>query len=406
MTRARAVHSVGRVRPETTMHSATSSWLAAGLVLAASSLAAQAPSLRVTVTNVLDTPESAETVVLPAAQLEATFGAESLPRVHVAEAGAPGEVLTQAVDSDGDGRLDQLVFQTTLGPRATRTYQLTLGERVVPRKADFRVYGRFVRERFDDFAWENDLVAHRVYGPALETWAKEPLTSSGIDVWVKRTPALVVNDWYLVDDYHQDHGEGGDFYSVGPSRGCGGSGIWKDGRMFVSRNFQTSRVLANGPVRLVFELEYQSWEAGGARVAEKKRITLDAGSHFNHIESVYTIEGETDATWAIGIKKAAGAEVASRTVRGSVRTWEALKEPNGHLGCAIVIDPARVGSAVEANGNILLTGPVGSGQSVVYLVGSAWDKGGDVPGAAAWDRLVENEVRRLASPLKVEFLPR
>ena len=47
--------------------------------------------------------------------------------------------------------------------------------------------GRFVRERNDDFAWENDLVAHRVYGPALETAKKEPLVSSGIDVWVKRT---------------------------------------------------------------------------------------------------------------------------------------------------------------------------------------------------------------------------
>ena len=71
-----------------------------------------------------------------------------------------------------------------------------------------------MRERHDDFAWENDRVAHRMYGTGLETWKKEPLTSSGIDVWVKRARRLVINDWYMTDDYHRDNGDGADFYSV------------------------------------------------------------------------------------------------------------------------------------------------------------------------------------------------
>ena len=54
-----------------------------------------------------------------------------------------------------------------------------------------------------------------MYGAALETWKQEPLTSSGLDVWVKRTPRLVINDWYMVDDYHRDTGEGADLYSAG-----------------------------------------------------------------------------------------------------------------------------------------------------------------------------------------------
>ena len=93
-------------------------------------------------------------------------------------------------------------------------------------KADFRAYGRFVRERRDDFAWENDLVAHRMYGAALETWAQEPLTSSAVDVWVKKTNRLVINDWYMTDDYHRDTGEGADLYSAGRTRGCGGNAVW------------------------------------------------------------------------------------------------------------------------------------------------------------------------------------
>src|SRR5262249_36323603 len=149
----------------------------------------------------------------------------------------------------------------------------------------------------------------------LETWEREPLTSSAVDVWVKKTPRLIVNDWYMVDDYHRDHGEGADFYSAGASRGCGGSGLWKDGRLFVSKNFRGSRVLANGPLRLIFELTYLPWEAGGVSVSEKKRITLDAGAHLNRFESVYTVEGGPATngavvpSWAAGIKKATGSVV-------------------------------------------------------------------------------------------------
>ncbi len=227
-----------------------------------------------------------------------------------------------------------------------------------------------------------------------------------MDVWVKRTRALVVNDWYMVDDYHDDHGEGGDFYSVGPSRGCGGSGIWKDDRLFVSRNFRESRVLANGPIRLVFELRYAPWDAGGVRIWETKRVTLDAGSHFNRFESVYSVDGAGEVTWAAGIKKAKGTEVRVRREQGTVRTWEALKEPNGNLGCAVVVDPAAFDSVAEAEGNVLVIGRTKAGQPVVYHAGSGWDKGGDVPGSAAWDGLVEDLAQRLRSPLRIEVLPR
>jgi hypothetical protein len=263
-----------------------------------------------------------------------------------------------------------------------------------------------VRERFDDFAWENDRVAHRMYGQALETWDKEPLTSSGVDVWVKRTRALVVNDWYMTDDYHVDHGEGGDFYSAGPSRGCGGSGVWSDGRLFVSRNFRSSRVLANGPIRLVFELTYEPWNAGVTQVSERKRITLDAGSHFNRFESFYTFDHGAALSWAAGIKRAKAADVRVAREQGIVRTWEPFKAPNGHLGCALVVDPARIDTAAEADGNVLLTGTTGAGQPVVYHVGSGWDRSGDIANAAAWDELVDGFARRLRSPLTIEIMPR
>mgnify|MGYP001545592391 CR=1 FL=1 len=45
-------------------------------------------------------------------------------------------------------------------------------------------YGRFVPERQDDFAWENDKVAFRVYGPS--SGGKGQV--SGVDAWLKKVP--------------------------------------------------------------------------------------------------------------------------------------------------------------------------------------------------------------------------
>ncbi len=260
--------------------------LALALASASPGLAQDAP-LRLRVTSALDAARPSETVEVPAAVLAPALAAGELRRVVVTDPRSGREVLSQAVDEDGNGTLDRLVFQADFAPGETREFLLARGEARKPRLSDYRVYGRFARERHDDFAWENDRVAFRFYGAGLETFAGEPLTSSALDAWSKRTPRLVLNDWYLVDDYHKDHGDGGDFYPAGKTRGCGGSGLVVDGVLAVSKNFRASRVLAPGPIRLVFELDYPEWETAGLGVTETKRVTLDAGSQMNKLESFY-----------------------------------------------------------------------------------------------------------------------
>ena len=375
---------------------------AAGVVLAAGPLLGAGPT-RLAVTNALDRPRAGETVAVPSGTASGLSAGE-LAKVAVVDEATGKAVLSQAVDSDGDGKHDPLVFQADYAPRETRRYVLKPGERAACRKEDFRVYGRFARERYDDFLWENDKVAHRMYGPALETWQAEPLTSSTVDVWCKRTSRLVVNDWLMVDDYHHDTGEGADFYSAGKSRGGGGSGVWKDGRLFVSRNFRQSRVLAAGPVRLVFELTYEAWDAGGAKVSEVKRVTLDAGSRFNRFESFYTVDGGAAVAHAAGLKMAAGAALKFEKAAGTVRSWEPIKGDAGNLGLALVVDPASLADVVEADGNVLAVAKPSASRPAVHWAGSAWDRGGEVKGAEEWDRAVADFAERVRSPLKVEVI--
>jgi hypothetical protein len=349
-----------------------------------------------------------ETIEVSLRSLPGVGKPADLRRVRVVDEATGKEILAQAMDTDGDYDEDTLVFQADLVSKAAARFRLTLGETRTYRREDFRVYGRFNRERFDDFVWENDKVAFRMYGEALETWVREPLTSSSVDAWVKKTNRLVANDWYLVDNYHKDHGEGGDFYSAGKTRGCGGSGLIAEGRLFTSKNFRRSRVLSRGPIRLLFELEYDAWDVAGVKVRERKRVTLDAGSNFNRFENMYTTEGGAPlpqgSIYAAGTKKEKGADLRVDPAAGVVRAWEELTRygKDGWMGCAVIVEPGRLVSNPELDGNVL----AGFRGPAPYFAGTGWDRSGDFKTMADFDALVSAFVSRLASPISVQVVPR
>jgi len=377
-----------------------------GLCASGPAVPAAAPGAVVTVKNALDLARPSETIVLTASAIRGAMAVDDLRTVHVTDASSGTEVIAQPIDINDDGVFDEVVFQADIGARATRTFTLSVGARQVFTRDQFKAYGRFVRERRDDFAWENDRVAHRMYGKALETWAQEPLTSSSVDVWFKRTRRLVVNDWYMVDDYHRDNGDGADMYSAGKSRGCGGNGIWDAGKLYTSANFIESRALANGPIRVMFELTYPAFDAAGARVTEIKRITLDAGQNLNRFESRYTATPSTPKTQAAGIKKHPEALVVRDKVRGLLRTWEPVKADGSHFGCAIVVEPAQAAEFAEADGNVLVVASVAPGGVVAYYAGSGWDKSGDFKAVDDWDRYLDQAAQRIRSPLAVSVAAR
>ena len=366
----------------------------------------QSSQLVATVKNDLDAARPGETIVLSMKDVSKTLQATDWKRIHVIDQASGQELITQGIDMDGDGAADLLLFQSDFKAGETRPFTLKAGEPKALTKEQFKAYGRFVRERSDDFAWENDRIAHRMYGTALETWKLEPLTSSAVDVWVKRVRRLVINDWYMVDNYHTDTGEGADFYSAGTSRGCGGTGIWENGKLFVSRNFTNSKVIANGPIRVMFELTYAPWDANGHMVSEVKRVTLDAGQNFDRFESYYKTDSGGPVTCAIGIKKWPGSNLQSNRKDGWLRTWEPLqKGQGGNLGCGIIIDPAAIVDVTEGGGNYLVVAKTPADQPAVYYAGFGWDRSGDFAGVTEWDAYVQQFTRRVFSPLKISLSP-
>lgn len=357
------------------------------------------------VKNPLDIPRTAVTVELAASEVLVTG---DMRDVRVSDEDGK-EILAQAVDTDGDAyrKPDLLIFQTDLGPNETKKFRVAEGERHVYQHDDFKAYGRFNSERFDDFAWENDRIAQRTYGHALETWMGEPLTSSAIDIWCKRTARMVINDWYMVDDYHTDHGEGADLYSAGVTRGCGGSGIWSGGKLWTSRNFVSSKVLANGPIRVLFELTYAPFEVDGMSVCEVKTISLDAGSQLNHIVSTYkqyTKPGEErELTAGIGLKKVKNEKVSANDELGCIWKWEPVSEEDGFQGLAVVLPVGTFDGKEEDALNHLALTPVSKEGVVEYWSGFAWDKAGHIADDDAWEKYVADYVAAINSPIQVTW---
>jgi hypothetical protein len=207
----------------------------------------------------------------------------------------------------------------------------------------------------------------------------------------------------MTDNYHQDMGEGADFYAVGKSRGLGGLGVWAGGKLHVSKNFTNSRVLANGPIRLVFELTYAPWDAGGIQVAETKRVILDAGTQFNRFESTFTGQKGALAV-GVGIAKHSGSAVKTDARGGSIQVWEPLDGGKaGNLGTAIAF-PA--GARVEEHHtdlDYLVVAKIPASGRLVYYAGSAWDRAGKIRDAAAWAAEVQHLASRLSAPVKVSL---
>lgn len=363
----------------------------------------------ITATNSLPIARTSQTLELTAAQL-AELGTHDLTTVHIQDASGM-DLVVQAVDTDGDAyrKHDIVIFQSDFAANETKAFTATVGKKQIYQKERYKAYGRFVRERFDDFAWENDRIAHRTYGKALETWQGEPLSSSTIDLWCKRTPKLVINDWYLTDDYHADHGEGADFYSAGPTRGCGGNGLWAADQLWTSGNFTDSNMLANGPIRVLFELTYEPFNVNGVSVAEVKRISLDAGSQFDRFQSTYkqyTRPGQTQKlTSGIGLRKSAEGKKAINAAEGWMTVWEKVGKENGNQGLAIIVDPKQWAKDREDDLNHLVLATTGNSDSISYHAGYCWDKSGHITTADAWTTHVNQFAQGLASPIEVNLTP-
>lgn len=387
-------------------------------------LAVAASALTVTVTQQLPSARPAETITVPWAAVARALPGALLQQLAVKDAtgrSLPYQVTNiapQAKDPSGAGvAYGELIFQHDFAAgEKSATFTIEKISTVAP-VFPAQVSARYVPERLDDFAWENDKIGHRTYGPALAAPAlpgisKEVLVTSGLDVWCKRVSYPIVDRWYNKghDHYHKDEGEGMDMYQVGASRGCGGTGVWVNQQLYVSRNYKSWKVIANGPIRAIFELTYEAWPAAGLMVSEVKRFTVDAGHNLDLIESTFTVTGAKEITVGIGLNKTPtdkGQEpqitLTPNPADGSLTQW-VVQKTNGSLGTAVIVPAGFLGLAEDERNHLLLA-KVATGQPLRYYAGAGWSKAGEFSTPQAWHDYVAAWAARAAWPVQIVLSP-
>ena len=304
------------------------------------------------------------------------------------------------------------IFQADVKAKSSAAYSIKAG---TPSLVTAKTHGRFVPERKDDFAWENDMAAYRMYGPAL---SKEN-PSNGVDYWAKCTDELVVDQRYKDDiyneiSYHIDHGKGLDFYKVAHTLGCGGVAPYANDSLWVGNQFDSYQVLVDGPLRTVFTLTYNNFKVGSEFYKETITITADAGSLLN--KAVVTYSGKPQKIQlATGIYLHDGKGRKHETIsklhsKNNINeTWGAIAYaenavsdagiPSGSDYVGVFV-PTSLIESKKSNEHFLLLSDYVIDSSFTYYFGAGWSKW-KYPTDADWFKAVTDFSTNTKSPLKV-----
>lgn len=255
---------------------------------------------------------------------------------------------------------------------------------------------RFVPERQDDFAWENDKIAFRAYGPA----ARNKPENSGFDCWLKRVNYPIINKWYAGNpkgkSYHVDHGEGHDPYHVGSTAGCGGTGLWLNGMRYPLEAYTEYEVVECSTDKSVFKLTYEC-EVDGAVYGEVKTITIELGKRLFNVDSIFTKNGKIAANLpvCIGISTHDGkATTTSDLSAGWIACWEKIK--GSDLGTGALMNPELISKIVEVKtkekdqSHIFLITKTDAKGALAYKAGYGWEKAGEITSSKQWNDYLNN----------------
>ncbi len=358
--------------------------------------------------NTLDFEKTFETVELTKEFLDVT----DLTTIGIRDSNNNELQVTQTVDNDGDGTMDVILFQPKIAANSEKSFDIiTITDAEKP-KAEELCYSRFVPERTDDYTWENNKVAFRVYGPVAQKMIEDGTPggtlSSGVDAWLKKVAYPIINNWYKKNTerpgaYHEPSPEGLDNFHVGASRGIGGIAVKVDSTYYYSKNYTKWRTITTGPLRTSFYLEYESWDADGKLIKESKVISLDLGSNLSKFTT--TIEGTDTISAGLTLHENDG-EVTGNVNNGWVSYWQ--PHADSEIGSAIIAPKEsflgfeKYETDVKDLSNAYAHLKV-KNNTVIYYAGFGWKESGQFNNSQEWENYLNMFSQQINTPLEVKM---
>ena len=343
-----------------------------------------------------------------------------------------GEELPYQITHD-----QKVIFQASVKAEGNTTFNIRKGQ---PKHFNVKACGKLYPERYDDLAWENDLVGFRAYGPALQKKGErgfgydlftkrgttdpmlEKLYSTETDpkCWakfseLKKTDKKAADAWLRKICYHYDKGYGMDCYAVGPTLGAGVAALISEGEIVYPWCYKTCEILDNGPLRFSARLVFNPLEIKGKEVIETRIITLDTGSHLNRTHITYAnLDEETPIVTGIVLHK--NSDITSKdTEKGYIAYQDPTTGPDqgliflGHTYPEKIKDTRVVYFSEEelkvrggARGHILAESTYYPDKGFTYYWGFGWNRS-DVKDFEAWTAYMNNVSEKIKNPLQVSL---
>jgi hypothetical protein len=352
--------------------------------------------LKITVTNTIAIDRKSETVEIPVTDITSRMADANIQELIVTD--KSGKEIPSQLIYEGSESPVKFIFQVDVTGNSKQAYTIKKG---LPLKYEEKAYGRFVPERYCDYAWENDRIAFRIYDTAL---IKKDGPSNGLDVWVKRTDKMVINKWYALElaggSYHNDIGEGCDCFKVGRTLGAGAMAPYSGDSLWLGINFDSYKTLDNGPIRTSFRLSYPPFVANGVVLTETRTFSLDAGSQLNSVTEEYTGTDQPFPVVAGIVKSNEGKTLTSSTEKGYI-TYALNGGETGitYIG-TVLKTPAT--AVIETKGHLLIKTEYAPNQKLTYYTGAGWSKWG-FENEESWIKYIDEFSMKVNNPLQVTF---
>ena len=392
----------------------------------------ESKTVTVTVANPTDMQRDGEMVEVAMSEVTGKLNLADTAQIIVVD--ADGKQVPYQITYD-----EKVIFPANVAANGSATYTIKAG---TPEAFPVKACGKYYPERVDDVAWENDLVAFRTYGPALQASGERAF---GYDIWTKynttepvvearyagelnpetlakiaelrKTDPKAAQELYRSVSYHVDHGNGLDCYKVGPTLGGGTAALMVGDTIVYPYCYATQEILDNGPLRFTVKLVYNPLTVkGDSNVVETRMISLDAGSHLNKTAVSYSnLSSVTPVAVGIVLHEPDG-DVTTDAANGYITYVDPTDNVNNNNGKIFVgaAFPATVKEAGTtlfsdrereelrggADGHVLAVTDYEPGSEFTYYWGSAWDKA-DIKSAADWNSYMAGFAQKVRNPLTV-----
>lgn len=321
----------------------------------------------------------------------------------------------------------KVIFQLALKAGQQQTFKVCQG---IPSEYESLVFGKQYPDKDNDFAWENDKVAFRVYGHKLDV-------ASGYDLFCKRGTHLPVLEQFYANEvstseawkryyeleaisaeeafrfkmdtlsFHVDRGYGMDVYEVGPTLGAGIAALIDKEEISYPYCYETYEILDKGPLRITVKFTFRPIACGKDKeVLETRIITLDAGSHLNRTTVSYANLSSSKEIVAGIILRENGGQWTADAEKGYI----SYPAPTQNHDTRKVVDngiiyighvyPEAIKVAQESHGHILTRSDYTPGSEFVYYWGFGWNHS-DILTYEQWNEYLETFARQLRNPLIV-----